>query len=275
MTLWLLKDLGWVLLLCPLSWPAAFLALCVESHSLHSQWHTKTLPVRMHEVATLLWLAGNATWMTCEFLFEPSRPEEHGRSFPWYSGPLAGDGSEQSYEIGVHVAQAIFAAGLALLALVYMHEAAKYVRSVSTDHTSALETEPPAASRSGPPLVFGLITPELFQWLFIGPWILKDLFWTCDNIVGGLACGVFVALLFIDYIRRFGGLLHVAEFCWVIGNSFWIVAEIPFQEQSRAIRIEAAAIMGFGAAVATCALVWDMETFTKKGEPRETSPLLR
>jgi hypothetical protein len=185
---------------------------------------------------------------------------------------LAGDGSEQSYEIGVHVAQVIFAAGLALLALVYMHEAAKYL---GTHRISAFETEPPAASGSGSPLVFGLITPELFQWLFIGPWILKDLFWTCDNIVGGLACGIFVALLFIEYIRRFGGLLHVAELCWVIGNSFWIVAEIPFQEQSRAIRIEAAAIMGFGAGVAICGLAWDLDPFAKKGEPRETSPLLR
>jgi hypothetical protein len=148
---------------------------------------------------------------------------------------------------------------------VYAHGVLRHYRkqagstSEGTQQSAASNTEgggQMAALGGSSPLVFGLCTPELYQWLFIGPWIVKDLFWTCGNLWGGLVSGFVVGVLFLDYLRRYGGLLHVAELCWLVGNCFAMVGELGYEERNRAVRVEAAAILGFGAAAVACALVW-------------------
>lgn len=269
---WLLKDLGWALLLCPLSWPAAFMALCLEGYSLRIQWSAQAPQVRIHQLATFIWLVGNVVWMTFEFVFAPLLPEEHGRKFRWYQGPLVRDGNDRAYDIGVHIAQAIFAAGLALLALVYLHEVVRHCRQRAGANPEGQQPTPSIESH----YVFGLYTPELYQWLFIGPWILKDLFWSFDCLVPGLIFGFIAGLLFLDYIRRYGGLFHFAELCWLVGNCFWIVAELGFQERSQAVRIEAGAILLAGATAVVITFVSQTfaDTGTKRADPVESSPLL-
>ena len=74
---WLLKDVGWVLLLWPVGWSAAALALATESARLWVSWTEESIGVRAHTLAALLWLLGNAFWMSGELLFDEARAAAH------------------------------------------------------------------------------------------------------------------------------------------------------------------------------------------------------
>lgn len=217
---WALKDLGWVLLLAPLSWPAALVAICLEAHHILLEWSSATWPIRAHNVAAFLWLVGNACWMTCEFLFD-----FHPFTLPWYSGPYAGR-QEENYLMGVHVAQGIFSVGLLGLAVCYIYCLVKPADAESGANPQDMaEVEDAAAQPPQARLAFGVVTREVYMMAFIGPWIIKDIFWSVEMVYPALVFSVVAALLMIDCYYRYRSILTLAELSWLTSNTIWLLSE--------------------------------------------------
>jgi len=259
---WLLKDLGWVLLLWPVAWPAAATALASESARLWATWKEDSAAVRVHAFAALLWLLGNMIWMTVELLFDPE--EAPGRSLPWFSGPLAGPNGG-IYTAGVMVFVALEFVALMSLGFFYAFS----VRALYLPPSAAeLERKPQQSE-----LVFGVITPEVYDWAFIGPWILKDVFWS-QNIIGpALLAGLVVLALVVDNFRRSKHPLIAAELFWVLSNIVWIWGELQLRDQAYWPRISAAVLLSGGVACTLFGVCCMPSSLQGKSTQAEREPL--
>ena len=82
--------------------------------------------------------------------------------------------------------------------------------------------------------------------LFIGPWIVKDLFWTLDLAMPCLAFGLVTLTLVADALRRFGGDALRTEVLWILGNLVWSVSELWLVDTVRWPRVLAAALLTLG-----------------------------
>lgn len=286
---WLLKDLGWVLLLAPLVWPAALAAICLEFHGTMMEWKTDSAAIRVHGVATLLWIIGNATWMTSEFLWDSSSCcDKEGKHsiFPWHSGPLAGK-QEKAYWTGVMCARALFSLGLITLSAFYTRAAydwnfgsptPKPVHTSSSNPQDEMDEPPSVAVHTtteldAEPLVWGIITPKVYMVVFIGPWLLKDFFWTLDLFIPALISGVIVLALVLDAYRRYSSPTSLVESTWVVGNIIWLTSELALATPNLAVRVVAASFMAVGIGLAVRAIVQVRLQITSE-EPSEDSALL-
>jgi len=255
---WLLKDLGWVLVCAPVCLPAAFVAIAAESWGLRWEWASASSGIRVHSIAELLWLIGNAVWVTAELLYDHKE-----FMFPWYSGPLLGP-DEQRYYLGSRVALGFYLIGLAALAGFYAFTLASGARSSVENRGEARNELPPGREQ-----VFGGLSMELYSRIFIGPWIAKDAFWNLEFPVCTLLCGAIVFVLVMDYMRRAGQLHFVAELLWVCGNIIWAYTELVLKEKRR-LRLLAAAFLAAGlvATVASGASARLQKGAEDKGEHR-------
>mmetsp|Transcript_83137 Transcript_83137/g.178231 ORF Transcript_83137/g.178231 Transcript_83137/m.178231 type:complete len:284 (+) Transcript_83137:194-1045(+) len=238
---WLLKDLGWVLLCAPLAWPAGIAALVLEIACLRLRWGTARTARLVHDVVLVIWLLGNVVWLYSELLFEPST--ESGRQFFWYSGPPAPD--HEKYVRGSWAARLLFALGLSILLLFYVSSAAR----LRTATSAPPEAESDLVGQED--WVFKLVSPEVYELVFIGPWILKDFFWTLDLLWCGLPFGIVATLLVADCFRRFHSYTFVAEFLWVLANAIWMYGELAQHDAFKAFRVAPALLLITGC-VAIC-----------------------
>lgn len=236
--MWLLKDFAWVLLIAPLAWTAAVAAIGLETHSLLVDWKADSGAVRVHNIATLTWILGNSLWMTSELLWDGSSSYDKKTLhsiFPWHNGPLAGV-NEVSYQGGVQAGRALFISGLALLAGFYLYA----YRSSTQPSSPALSShrgnnpqdemdESAEVQEPEPELVWGFVTPKVYVMVFIGPWILKDFFWSCGGTAGlclAMASAAVVFALVADCYRRFGSMASVIEMIWIFANCIWLTCEL-------------------------------------------------
>mmetsp|Transcript_29703 Transcript_29703/g.94653 ORF Transcript_29703/g.94653 Transcript_29703/m.94653 type:complete len:300 (-) Transcript_29703:183-1082(-) len=261
--LWLLKDLGWVLLLPMLCMPAAFLVVCVECRSITLRWDTATQAQLVHSIVVALWLAGNALWMTSELLWMPS--PDPGRQFPWFHGPILGE-RPHYYDVGQRTAQVIFLASVIALVVFYMHSAFHIGREDDSKRVSGREADEP--------LVFGLITADLYQWIFIGPWIAKDLCWTFDAFLPSVPFAIMVIALTVDYVVRFRRCVFVAELGWVIANTVWIYGELPLDDLQKWPRYVAASLLVVSACLVLVSLCFERQPSTT-GHSEDTTETTR
>jgi len=258
---WIMKDFAWVLLLAPLCWPAALAAICLEFHSTMLGWKIDTKVARGHGLACLVWITGNAIWMSSEILWESEVDKAGVSIFPWRSGPLAGEG-KQAYQIGVWVARGFFILALLVLSAVYMAAGFEYWSSGGRSVESATagssnpqdETDVPVEAVPTEPLAWGIMTPQVYLGLFIGPWIVKDVFWTLKLLWPALIFAVLAFIIMADGFRRYASPVSLIEMNWVIGNAIWIYAEIGLAEESLAARVVAASFLALGCALAVRAL---------------------
>lgn len=292
---WLLKDLSWVILLTPLAWPSALVAICLEFHNVLLEWSVDSAAVRVHGVAALLWLVGNATWMTSEFLWDASSSYKEAKRpyWPWHSGPLAGS-HEQNYQVGVGIAEVFFVAGLLMLALFYIASALGFGSSSPTASSSSGgnpqdEMQEPfsVAPADVEPLVWGCMTPKVYCMIYIGPWILKDLFWAREIFLPALFCAAVVFAMMADCFRRYRSPIQAVELFWVVANSIWISAELGWAGAAPRVlgitpvvwlRVTAASLLSVGCAVAVRAL-WQVKNEPLidsriEGSPSERAALI-
>lgn len=229
---WLLKDASWSLLLPYTAWPAAVVAVCLETYTTLKCPRSQHA-LLVHNLAMLFWLIGNAVWMTFELLFYTGDGDP-GRQLPWVHEPLVTVPSDKEYyNVGVCVAQAIFLTGVALLSAYYIF---------CCTHTDSTSDPAPDAHDSQQTLVWGRITPEVYQYSFIGPWIMKDLFWSLDMFIPAAACSVVVIALVVDVLRRFPSLENAVELAWITGNTVWLCDEELFDDQYQWTRVTAGVI---------------------------------
>jgi len=229
---WLMKDFAWVLLMHLLAWPAALAAITLQFHSMVMEWKTASDAVNVHALAALLWILGNAIWMTSELLWDSSSSYDKIAKhsvIPWHAGPLAGT-NEQAYTTGVRHTQAVFITALLGLVAFYVVAGTGYISSASAAKTATNPQEDSTETvRQPEPLVWGVVSQEVYLMLYIGPWILKDLFWTLEMLCPALICSGIVFVLMFDGFRRFGSNVSLVELNWVIGNTFWLTAELGMQ----------------------------------------------
>jgi hypothetical protein len=277
LTTWLMKDLGWVLLLAPLAWLAAVGAICMEFHSTLTGWKVDSAAVRAHGVATLLWIFGNSIWMTSELLFDASssynKQTQHS-IFPWHDGPLAGSNKEL-YTTGLHVARGLFGLAFALLLSFYAYSAwqMRYATTPASSRNPQDEAEDATEVEQTQDLVWGIMTPQVYMMVFIGPWILKDFFWTFELLAPALACSVVVFLIVADGYRRFSSIANLAEISWIIGNAVWVITELGLAAPALAPRLCAASFLFAGAVISMVAFV---QAHFRKGssDASEETPLI-
>jgi len=227
---WLMKDFSWVLMLAPICWTAALSAIVFQFHSIALEWNTSSNGVNVHSVAGLLWIVGNAIWMTSELLWDPETSYDRvsKRSiFPWHDGPLAGQ-SIPAYTTGLQIAQCVFISALVMQLIFYVVSAIGLRSSESTagGSTNPQDDDTEENVRQPEPLVFGCMTQQVYMMIYIGPWILKDFFWTLELLYPALVCSVIVFSLMVDNYRRFGSPVSPVEMFWVCANTIWIISEL-------------------------------------------------
>ena len=150
---------------------------------------------------------------------------------PWYNGPLARE-SKEKYQEGVFMSQSFLLLGLAARLGFYL------LWAVGT-----VQVESDEGKEQG---VCGFVPSELYVHLFIGPWIVKDLFWTLDLAMPCLAFGLMTLTLVADALRRFGGDALRTEVLWILGNLVWSVSELWLVDTVRWPRVLAAALLTLG-----------------------------
>jgi hypothetical protein len=251
---WLLKDFSWVLLIHFLAFPAAVAAISLQFHSMVLEWKVVSDAVNVHALAAFMWILGNAVWMTSEILWDGSSSYDTKAKMsiiPWRQHPLAGENKE-AYSIGVRYGQGIFISALSMLLVFYLTSAMRFRSSASAARTS---TNPQEDSDQvvAEPLVWGLMTPEVYSVVYIGPWLLKDLFWTFEMLYPGLICSGVVLFLMSDCVRRFGTKSVVVEIFWATANTIWLYGELGLQTPQLAPRLVAGMFLLVG-----CALTWNV-----------------
>lgn len=232
LTAWLAKDGAWVLLLAPLAWPAALAAVGLEVHSVLLDWGTSSCGLRVHTIAALAWLVGNATWMTAELLFDKkSGMDKAGMPlFPWHSGPLGGV-NDMAYDTGVLCAQVLFIAALVSLLCYYVVclKGLLFGEPSSSQESGGNPQDEDAAAETpirGDELIFGVVTPTVYAHVFIGPWIVKDLFWSFELLYPAVVFSIIAFTLAADAYRRFHMPTNLVEMFWIVANTAWIYGEL-------------------------------------------------
>jgi len=184
LTAWLLKDLGWVLVIPFICLPAAAFAILFTLYILYQSLWTNRSSSIVLLVAELLWLLGNSAWMLSEMLWDLT--PDH---LPWSFAPLIPGGDEALYDRGSLLALVLFSLGLVviLVALVVL-----CIRQwcLSDAHQRAY-------------YVFGLVSEESYSRSFITFWIAKDMFWTLEAYRAALAMGILALCVVLDSARRF------------------------------------------------------------------------
>jgi len=239
---WLAKDLGWVLLVPALAWPAALVAVGTEGHLAFSEWDRTSAGIRVHSLAELSWLVGNCVWMSCELLFD-KKP----RSFlPWYSGAVLEDDAK-AYNIGADISLVILCSGFLLLMGYYIHRIREHV-SGRGDSRGILAGNPQDDTYSPvqETLVFDIIPEEIYMRMFLFPWIAKDICWNLEWMYPLVFFALLVVGIAVDYVRRYGGPHFWAELCWFCGNAVWAWSELGVMGTGTNWRVCAAVLLGMG-----------------------------
>ena len=224
--LWLLKDAAWVLF-CPyVSIPAAAAAIFAGGVGLFREWSIMGTLQRMHGLGAVLWLMGNAVWMWGELLYSPLRA---GRDFPWYHGPLLGVNVAMEGTT-IAVTQQLFALGLVCWAGGYLNRPTE--RTVS----SPAVLPPGAVSEEEAPQRLGKIEVDILT-RFMGPWIIKDLFWSFESLTGALVAAAVSVALIISSLRKQWDERLTAELIWVLGNTLRVGFELTPMDDRQWLRV--------------------------------------
>eukprot|EP00440_Ansanella_granifera_P042052 gb/GFBE01045585.1/.p1 GENE.gb/GFBE01045585.1/~~gb/GFBE01045585.1/.p1 ORF type:complete len:263 (+),score=33.24 gb/GFBE01045585.1/:1-789(+) len=232
---WLLKDASWVVLFPYAAWPAIAASLTLESLNYFHRWRSRTWTQRSHHLVTLLWMLGNGTWMTEEFLYEERAA---GAGFPWFHGPFV----QQSDGVDGR----LLATATQLFSLAF----ALYIM---TQVAGRLDKDADART-----------IQELDEESWIGPWVLKDFCWIHGWLGAGLLSSAAVALVMVVAVRDRSVLFP--ELLWLAGNTLWLIDELYLKDAARWARIVTFVILG-------SALSMEVKSITDgQRSAKETSP---
>lgn len=243
--LWLLKDLGWVLIIPVLCLFPATIAVGLSSYIVWRYWRASRSFDFAHCLLTHVWLCGNYVWMVADCLFD-----DPPSALPYKFTPIIRGHRPQLsalYHRGATVALIIFALGLLFIVGYYF--------SLLVWRRRALQE----------PLRWGFIPEDGYHHLFVTFWVLKDLCWCLVSGWGakelwlrhlywvGIVSGLFTLACVIDAGRRFPEsrdvVFYAVEALWIIGNCCWMTEEILLQDSLPSLRFFSAALLLFGACI--------------------------
>jgi len=218
---WMLKELGWVLLVPFFCYAAVPLILFMFAALLVSACHESGIVQMTTLGVMLIWCLTNCTWMTTEVWYHTPEVQT-----PWALTPVEDPNEtiaqkvERSAAFGFGAGVALFVVVLLYLVIIGMHTE-KY---------------------GGKAKLLLLESPEVF-------WCAKDIFWSQQHLAPALACD-FAGLAVLTYTVMIGytpvTLRECAWMCWVIGNVAWLLCELSF-DYSLTWRYTAASFIGVAA----------------------------
>jgi len=233
---WLLKDLGWVLVVPFISLPAAAFAILSSTYILYHSFRTDRSSTSVLLVAELLWLLGNSAWMLSEMLWDLT-PDD----LPWSFAPVIQGSNKALYDKGVLFTLALFRLGLFVILVAFV------VLCIRQCYLSD------AHQRSC--YVFGLVSEKTYSRSFVALWIAKDMFWVLEDYRMALAMGVLALCVVFDSARRFrakdppdthSAYLMVVEMLWILGNIIWMSEFIPLKMIHPVLRMVSVGLFVFG-----------------------------
>jgi len=235
--LWLLKDLGWVLVIPYLCIPAGVIAMVL---SIFVTIHCVKDPTKLQHCAIeLIWLTGNVLWMVADMLFDDY---DYHYNLPYRMVPMFGAQWVSLYHPVSILATACFILGIVVFVAVF----AKIISNPDLDKDA-----------------WGLMPLPDYKQSFMGFWILKDLLWIQARHAKPFMLGVFVAAIAFaivaDYLRRClaqgsgnspDSRIQVVFLLWITGNVIWMSEELPFHEELPWLRFIVATILSVSVAIA-------------------------
>lgn len=265
LTAWLLKDLGWVLVIPFICLPAATFAIIFSIYILYQSLRTDRRSSIVLLVAELVWLLGNIAWMLSEMLWDVTP-----KHLPWSFAPLIQGGNEALYDRGVLFTLVLFSLGLVVILVAFVTVCVRQC-CLSDAH-----------QRSH--YVFGLVSEEAYSRSFITFWIAKDMFWALEDYRMALVMGVLALCIVIDSARRFtakdppdkySAYLMLVEMLWILGNIIWMTAELPLKQKHPVLRMVCGGLFGFGLLmIQSIGVIGTMFSFSRHCDRCESSCLV-
>lgn len=216
--LWLVKDISWVLLIPFIAWPASLGTIIAEVYLILNDSCVSVM-LRGHRVAALLWLIGNAIWMTAEVLWD-DQPLPPGKQFRWWKHqffPERMAGAE--YQTCLVATTALFMMSIVILVSLYCNE-------LRSSYVEGQASEQPASNW----LVFGLFSVESYKLMFLLPWVTKDLFWVWEYLWPCLFFDCVTITILADVARRFGSSC-LPIILWAAAGAIWMIQEEAWADQ--------------------------------------------
>lgn len=236
-----------------------------------------------YRVAMLGWIVANFTWMMSDFMFDGMR--EPSERLPWNVGPLL-HANDDSYERGLLATRITLCCTLLFLSLFYIRTV-----SIHFQHNEFTQRNQALLGRGGGSGVRTAKTSSLHQYalpqefyhiFFVTAWIIKDLCWTYELLVGALtAAFVLLALMLAQLMTRglVSPVLQLAEFIWVVGNTIWVISELWDDDNHKEPRCTACFFLLCGVVMA-CVNLWGDKflpatiSLAVQGTEEEKKPLL-
>mmetsp|Transcript_63037 Transcript_63037/g.150197 ORF Transcript_63037/g.150197 Transcript_63037/m.150197 type:complete len:314 (-) Transcript_63037:77-1018(-) len=222
---WLLKEVGWLLLIPHISIPFGVLAtVCITGGAAFHCFR----PVEeiLPEIVSAVWLAANFLWMLDDCFYDSREGPEQT---PWALTPIL-DPSDRKYSQLQSYAAAGFLAGPILFGAGVVFCIGRRLYDPSPRNRHSLMN-----------LVLGAS---------VASWCLKDYYWTQEEVWPALASDVITIFLLIlaAAVQSGHGLRGVnrsdlAWLVWVSSSGVWIVAELLLDENMPA-RYSAAGLAG-------------------------------
>jgi len=261
---WLLKDAGWTMR-CPfLTLPAATVAVVIEGSAIVKLSRLESRCELVHRLVVFLWLLGNVLWASAEFFFGRG-PPLFDHTFTWYHGPILGFDA-LAYDCAVKLTQSIFACGLAMLVCYYITHMRSHL--MKKQLRSAQPLGKPLCSSNAVESLAHRLPPVACDLLFIGPWLSKDILWTCNLFWCALPCVALLVLLVVNSMLTEGGQRPKIMLMWVLANFMWMYSELMMDDVYIWPRIVTGAILVSAAALALAGLVsGTSNTFASESKP--------
>mmetsp|Transcript_32141 Transcript_32141/g.66225 ORF Transcript_32141/g.66225 Transcript_32141/m.66225 type:complete len:301 (-) Transcript_32141:137-1039(-) len=205
---WMLKEVGWVLLIPEISLPmgAAAAGLTLAGVGLHCS--QRGFAELVLELVMTIWLCTNVFWMTSEVIYD-----EPDVKFPWSLSPLLPENKpvystmEYMSSIGFFIAVAIYLLGLGVITFWYVHP--KYQLPSSTFASFLLQS-------------------------YLCSWCLKDFFWAQERFWPAIFTDLITVPMLIVNARLESGGWHKIRrnswswAVWSIASAVWITGELKF-----------------------------------------------
>jgi len=200
---WMVKEIGWVLLIPEISLPSGFIAALLVVFGLALHLRRRRFAANLCELVMGIWLCSNVLWMTSEVLFD-----DPDVKFPWHLVPVL----EGDHEFTYDVLSSISAKGFFAAVLLYV------VGLAVLFHPSCRER--------------GVVGNTLLQ-CYLCSWCLKDYFWAEEEFWPAICTDLITVpmLLYNIHIETTLRGSHWRQFAWVswsLANGVWIIGELKF-----------------------------------------------
>jgi len=203
---WMIKEIGWVLLIPELCLPAGAFAAVTMIYSVITHCCQRPFEDVLCELVMCIWLCSNVLWMTSEVLFD-----DPDAKFPWGLCPVLSGEHQSVYETlelvvsdGFLISAGVYVLGVAWIAFRQCH-------------------------------LRGALGRVLLQ-CYLCSWCLKDYFWASENVWPAMCTDLVTVPMLLYHIHlqtgvRTASRAGCAWLAWTLANGIWILGELEFPGQ--------------------------------------------